>query len=70
MVLERDESTRGMTLPLELFGTDEQAILGGRVCLLGGEYRTLSTRPCRRSTPHAMSRSGSLSAPIAPAIMY
>ena len=45
VVLERDEGTRRMKLPLGLYGTDEMATLGAWV-LLEARFRTASKRPC------------------------
>ena len=45
VLLERDEDTRSMELPLDLYGTDEQATLGGTA---RGECRTASACPCCR----------------------
>ena len=58
MVLERDESTRSMKLPLELYGTDEQAALGAWV-LLEVNIAPLQDAPVADPTPRAMNRSRS-----------
>ena len=63
MVLERDESTRSMTLPLELCDTDEQAALGAWV-MLEAEIAPLQDAPVADLTPRAMSRSARLPSPI------
>ena len=59
VVLERGESTRGMKLPLELYGTDEQAAVGAWV-LLEANIAPLQDAPVADPTPRAMSRSGRL----------
>ena len=53
VVLERDESTRSMKLPLELYGTDEQAALGAWV-LLEANNAPLQDAPVADPTPRAM----------------
>ena len=57
VVLERDESMRSMKLPLDLYGTDEQAALGAWV-LLEANIAPIQDAPVADPTPHAMSRSG------------
>ena len=41
VVLERDESMRSIKLPLELYGTDEQAALGAWWVLLEANIASL-----------------------------
>ena len=55
-VLERDWSTRSMMLPLELYGTDEEAALGAWV-LLEANIASLQDAPVADPTPRAMNRS-------------
>ena len=62
VVLECDESKRSMKLPLELYGTDEQAALGALV-LLEGNIAPLQDAPVADPTLRAMSRSGKLLSP-------
>ena len=62
VLLERDESTRSMKLPLELYGTDEQAAVGAWV-LLEANTAPLQDAPVADPTPLAMSRSGRLLSP-------
>ena len=56
LVLERNESTRSMKLPLELYGTDEQAAFGAWV-LLEANIAPLQDAPVVDPTPRAMNRS-------------
>ena len=56
VVLERDESTRSMKLPLELYGTYEQAALGAWV-LLEANIAPIQDAPVADPTPRAMNRS-------------
>ena len=58
MVLGCDESKRSMKLPLELYGTDEQAALGAWV-LLEANITPLQDAPAADPTLRAMSRSES-----------
>ena len=62
VALERDESTRSMKLPPELYRTDEQAALGAWV-LLEANIALPQDAPVADSTPRAMSRSGLLLSP-------
>ena len=62
VVLERDESTRRMNLPPELYRTDEQAVLGAWV-LLEANIASPQDSPVADSTPRAMNRSGLLLSP-------
>ena len=55
VVLERGESTRGMKLPLELYGTDGQAA-GGAWVLLEANIVPLQDAPVADPTPRAMNR--------------
>ena len=56
LVLERNESTRSMKLPLELYGTDEQGALGAFV-MLEVNVTPLQDDPVADPTPRAMNRS-------------
>ena len=62
VALERDESMRSMRLPLELYGTDEQAALG-KWELLEANIAPLQDTPFADLTQRAMSRSGRLLSP-------
>ena len=52
VVLKRDESTRSVKLPLELYGTDEQAAFGAWV-LLEANIAPLQDAPVVDPTPRA-----------------
>ena len=56
VVFDRDESTRSMKLPLELYGTYEQAALGAWV-LLEANIAPIQDAPVADPTPRAMNRS-------------
>ena len=58
VVLGCDESKRSMKLPLELYGTDEQAALGALV-LLEENFAPLQDTPVADLTLRSMSRSES-----------
>ena len=58
VVLGCDESKRSMKLPLELYGTDEQAALGALV-LLEENIAPLQDTPVADLTLRSMSRSES-----------
>ena len=62
VLLERDEDTRSMELPLDLYGTDEQATLGAWV-RLGANVAPPQLAPVVGPNPRAMSRSGRLISP-------
>ena len=62
VVLKRDESTRSVKLPLELYGTDEKGALGGLV-LLEADIAPLQDDPVAGPTPRAMNRSRRLLSP-------
>ena len=57
VVLEHDESTRSMMLPLELYGTDEQAARGARA-LLEANIAPLQDGPVADPTLRAMNSRG------------
>ena len=59
VVLERGESTRSMTLPLELCGTDEQAAVGAWV-LLEANNAPIQDAPVADPTRRAINRSRGL----------
>ena len=57
VVLARDERTRNMKLPPELYRTDEKAALGAWV-LLDANIAPPQDAPVADPTPRAMSRTG------------
>ena len=62
VVLKRDESTRSVKLPLELYGTDEQGALGALV-MLEVNIAPLQDAPVADPTLRAMKRSRRLLSP-------